>query len=499
MILERFKPSKVILASVFLTLLLVSDFAVSNLRSDVRKAFQDMTSMRNSTRAGAYKGQTAMHYTGGSYMERYPIRNYQIYSFQGPTVSAGCGGIDLFGGGFSHINSDQIKQAMANIAANAKGLVYKLGIDIVSAQLGSVLTEMQKAADDFKSLSINSCEAATAIVGGAHNIVTGAEMGCTSEMVKSGRASSYPEAVKLCRSGSEPMKPDEMDKGELDQMPLLGNLVWRSMTRTDLFNANGKANSEQALRYVLMSMIGTIIKITDSLEWLNWTLNDASYQGGAAVIYKGGMDASKLGEALNSLMYGGKVETLECTKLPPPSEFASHIYACAGMKKGETTISADDAFYNQVDSSIKALIDGLANDDQLTLDQEALLNSTSLPVWTLLASAYAAGGSNLANQHRSYLAEIIAREYMHSYLDALLSEVKKVVTEAGQQEDSAKSIVLENIDTVKNNLLQLKEQHEKSQNHVYTMLAQYESYRKVLISRVPSVSFEPKKHLGSGF
>ena len=43
-------------------------------------------------------------YTGGSLMMRAPGRNYPLATVQLPSLRAGCGGIDIYGGAFSFIN-----------------------------------------------------------------------------------------------------------------------------------------------------------------------------------------------------------------------------------------------------------------------------------------------------------------------------------------------------------------------------------------------------------
>lgn len=497
--LHLFNFKVLLIATSLFSVLVFSEVSTASLKNDVKSAFQDMTSMRNSTRAGVYKSQTAMHYSGGSYMERYPIRDYQIFSMQGPKFEAGCGGIDLTLGGFSHINSDEIKQMMANIAANSKGLVYKLGIDIVSAQLGGVISEMERIAAAMNELNINSCEAAEFLVGGAVEIAKTGEMGCVKQKMSSGNISNYLEAVKACRAGSQ---PDSTDPSKMDEAtsgtPMWGNLVWRSMAKTNLFGVNGKTD-EYTMRYVLMAMTGTALRKTESPIWNEWV--GPSYGEDAMVVHHwGGMSDAKLGEALNSFMYGGKVEMLECHKVHnSAAEARDNFLDCAGVKEGKATIGANDAFYNQVDAALKQLIEGMAEDKALGEEQQHLLSSTSLPIWALLASAHAAGGTNLAHSYRAYLSEIIAREYMHNFLTSMIGEVKKVINEGDSIViDDELQRITANIDKVMEKLRQMQQKHQNSQDHVYKLLAQHDAYKKVVISRIPT-NLDVQKLPNSGY
>ena len=75
---------------------------------DAMNSFWDDSSFNsNITNPSAYQGQSATYYNAGSLFARTNIKNIQLAAITLPSVSAGCGGIDAFMGGFSHINSDQ--------------------------------------------------------------------------------------------------------------------------------------------------------------------------------------------------------------------------------------------------------------------------------------------------------------------------------------------------------------------------------------------------------
>ena len=60
--------------------------------------FNDLGALGNVTSPGAFRGQAMNLYTGGGLMMRAPGRNYPLVNAQLPSLRAGCGGIDLFGG-----------------------------------------------------------------------------------------------------------------------------------------------------------------------------------------------------------------------------------------------------------------------------------------------------------------------------------------------------------------------------------------------------------------
>lgn len=95
--------------------------ASASIQSEMQSWFNEMGAYGNVTGAQVVQGQTTTVYTGGSMYMRTPIRNYQLASIAPPSIRGGCGGIDLFAGSFSFINSEQLTALLRNIANNAVG------------------------------------------------------------------------------------------------------------------------------------------------------------------------------------------------------------------------------------------------------------------------------------------------------------------------------------------------------------------------------------------
>ena len=95
---------------------------------EMKRLFKSFGADVNVNKGGAYKLQSGGYYTGGSIYTRFPSRNYQLASMQPPSINAGCGGIDIFAGSFSHINADQLVGAMRTAMSNAKGYAFNLSL-----------------------------------------------------------------------------------------------------------------------------------------------------------------------------------------------------------------------------------------------------------------------------------------------------------------------------------------------------------------------------------
>ena len=70
----------------------------AGIESDMANMFNSMGAATNYTEAGAFHGQSGSLYTGGSFSARTPVSNLSLGNIQLPSVNAGCGGIDIFGG-----------------------------------------------------------------------------------------------------------------------------------------------------------------------------------------------------------------------------------------------------------------------------------------------------------------------------------------------------------------------------------------------------------------
>ena len=78
-----------------------------DLNAEVNSMFDSLGAIGNYTQPGAFRGQTFNTYAGGNLFMRAPNKVYQLAAVQFPNAKAGCGGIDVFGGSFSHISAAQ--------------------------------------------------------------------------------------------------------------------------------------------------------------------------------------------------------------------------------------------------------------------------------------------------------------------------------------------------------------------------------------------------------
>jgi conjugative transfer pilus assembly protein TraH len=152
------------LIGTLITVLLASSTAIADVQSEMSSWFNSMGGYSNITGAQVVNGQTSTTYTGGNMFVRVPTQNYQLVSAQAPSVEGGCGGIDLFAGSFSFINSAQLTALFRNIGNNAVNYAFILAIKSASPEISDILSYLQDQASKLNGLNVNSCHAAEGIV-----------------------------------------------------------------------------------------------------------------------------------------------------------------------------------------------------------------------------------------------------------------------------------------------------------------------------------------------
>jgi conjugative transfer pilus assembly protein TraH len=134
----------------------------ADLNGEVTNMFNNLGALGNYTAPGAFKGQTFNTFAGGNLYLRSPNKTYQLAAVQFPSAKGGCGGIDLFGGSFSHISAAEFRNMLRNITAALPGIAFQLALEAVSPLLGG-LTKWAKGLETWiNNARVNSCETATA-------------------------------------------------------------------------------------------------------------------------------------------------------------------------------------------------------------------------------------------------------------------------------------------------------------------------------------------------
>lgn len=97
------------------------------------------------TKGGAFNSSQGRHWSGGSLsirVQQRPPRN--IATFTAPSISGGCGGIDIYGGGFNLISGDELVQMARGAMQGAAYYFFSMALKSLSAQAGNIADDLQK-------------------------------------------------------------------------------------------------------------------------------------------------------------------------------------------------------------------------------------------------------------------------------------------------------------------------------------------------------------------
>lgn len=382
----------------------VAGEASANIGSDVQGFFGDIN-YANVTAPGVYEGQTAGYFTGGSLYVRTPVRNYSLVNVQMPQFRAGCGGIDLFTGGFSFINATQFVQMLRNIGSNATSLAFMLALQVVSPQIKGVLAEINDWAQKFNQSQINSCQAAGAALGGALSLFGADESSCVVQRVSS-LGEDYATADTNCRNN-----PNNTGTTAAKPYFTTGNLAWKAMMPIDFFQ------NDTDLAQAVMNLTGTIIVTDGGAANPSPTIQRVASQLVTSA------DAAS-GNLVDVLLHGGTTPIYEC------SDATTDPGSCMSVSTAPTniTISASQALVPQVQTLLTSIVEKIQTDTPLSTQELGLIRSTSLPVYKYLTVSAALLGANSETDVLQY-SEIIGKDLLYAYLLDLL---KKVDTGAAQ-------------------------------------------------------------------
>ena len=225
-----------------------------------------------------FDNQKMGYMSGGSMSVRVPIKSISIASFDTPRIDAGCGGIDLFKGSFSFINTDEIVSLLRSIAQNAVGLLFQLAIQAVSQPISTLLNHFSDKIQQMNQMLRNTCEAANKLVslitdGSAQSQQSNSMMGQLNtiwggtgdafkkarEDFSEGLSKKWKNVFSKTGDNKSGGTGKTVEETELRKNKNYGNMAWKAMV-------NGKAHN---------TLFGSNSSRTDkeTIDILNLTMN----------------------------------------------------------------------------------------------------------------------------------------------------------------------------------------------------------------------------------
>lgn len=215
----------------------------------------------NVTKPGVVEGATRGVVTGGNVTVRNPIQSNVGWSFDPPSVAAGCGGIDLYGGNLSFPDKEQYVQMGRAIIGNIGGAAFRMALRQTCELCDSIMSSIQDTVNMLNFDNMSSCQIAQQMVEGTMD--NGNPFGFAADAGRRTAASwgqtsgKFQDYFSSYNSGKGKESPVNSALADPEMAAILqGNLVWNAMLETGALDWLG---STRAAREELMSLIGTVV------------------------------------------------------------------------------------------------------------------------------------------------------------------------------------------------------------------------------------------------
>ena len=364
-----------------------------DLNAEVNNMFNSLGAIGNYTAPGAFRGQTFNTYTGGSLFMRAPNKVYQLAAIQFPSARAGCGGIDVFGGSFSHISAAEFKNMLRNITAALPGIAFQLALESVSPLLGG-LTKWAKGLETWiNNARINSCETAKAIVSTAAEAAGfSSQEACSDLAIEMGLETDRDAARRRCATDRPGILASARSSGDANirnKAPFVGNLTWKALQRTGTY-------LDDQERELIMSIVGTVI----------------FYPEDAA------RDPEPVAPTITSisqLLYGQAADT--------GTNVTQHLLRCNNYTDCDVvTLNSSythTPFTARVETMMRSIADKIATRTAIPNNsaEVGFVNQTTEPVYKMLSIGATIPGSGLSDSLIAQYRDVIAADYAYVFLE----------------------------------------------------------------------------------
>ena len=343
----------------------------------------------------AYQGQQAGFYTMGNLSMRNPQQNIRLAGVQMPAISAGCGGIDIFTGGFSFINADQLVAEMKAVATNAVGYGFNLALKSLCPVCHTIMDQLQHIAQQVNASQINSCQAASALV----DSVAGAMDANNHQLCQDlgtyhGMFSDQVQGWAKCQAASTSTLAS-LPASDQAFIPTKKNIGWEAVKQI-----NGMTG-DQDFALMAMTMTGTVVE--------NCQTDNA---GGCTYSYiqPAGDDAG----LLTAMLDGGQFQAISC------DDYDACLNPTAGGRS--ININASSGFKAKVSALLVDMVSKIMSRQPLTSQEQVFLNMSPLPIYKM-ASVYTVSQGALAQNTLSGYTDLVATNVAIEFIKRSIQQI----------------------------------------------------------------------------
>lgn len=367
--------------------------------------------------AGYYKTQARGLYSLGSARVRFGGGNtIQPFNVRAPSISAGCGGIDMIFGGFSYLNFEFIVEKLKKIASAAPAFAFNIALSTLCKDCQTIMSELEKIANAINSMNFDTCQIAQSAVNwGARQlgIVKNSNLaqGVDDSWLKIG--DKMPSQIVSDFTNS--MNNMFNDKGEsVKEYLMQGSLIKKTMEVYNPIISSGKE-----FEYLTRSLIGDVVGETiDGAD-------PKTEEPFRLKVYLGKLDVRDFKEVL---LNGGKVKG---TKV----DYTEGGGTVKDVKFSDEEIKFDKGLKYIIKDKIQEIYNAMIANRSLSADQLKFINSVPIPLYRILNVAVLADadGQSLDLER---ISEIISLQIVNALITTILSDMSNMIASYKEQKGS---------------------------------------------------------------
>ena len=465
---------KIIALTALPFLMVMSGNSQSDVASDMTGFVNSAGGAVSTTPASIYQGQSRGYINGGRLFARVPQRSMQAMAFKAPKFTAGCGGIDAFGGSLSFISAGELVNTLKAIGSNAGSYALMLGLRTISSQIANTMETSFNWLQDKIGFDINSCEAAANVVGAGMSFFGDNDKEKNVCIIQSMESSGmdYSEAKAACTTGGGG-KTDVNTPAAKKLSFIDGNLVWMILDSSNMFT------TDNDMKRLAMSLTGTIVKRqVKTVAGVESTVSGDVDGQSKTEFYPSLMMTND--DILEALLYGKTINRYGCTDSMAGSS------GCKEVKTESWTITAANSLTTRTSNALMSLYDAVrlrTDPDAADIDFAA---ETSIPTMRIIRTAALMGNasSNLGIQIINDYSEQIAIELLSTYVNSIANGISAYSFENSYGEEGQK--LREGIAQVQGKLKGIRESANISLDKSIQIAQQMQHYERIIISAMPS-------------
>lgn len=360
----------------------------------------DWLEQRTTTSPNYFAGQERGYYAAGSFSTRWPSNNSYPLTFELPRIKSGCGGIDVFMGGMSFMNTEYLVDKLQGILSNAAAVAFDMGLKVLCEQCSNTIKNFEALADKLNSMQLDECTAGKELVG-----VVMDENGFHSAEVMKEKLGTAIKENKLSQGLSEMWDVITQEDQANNNVP----------QTDDVTRVTSGCNSEITTTFLsggsLLENVGDRMGIpADYVDLIRGLVGDVHLEGPANA-YRVSYVAP-------------------CSENNPDDIKAianGDVYAKSPYGSCSQITDANRDLVEYVSQTLTSIADKIAGKGALSPDEQTFLESTPLSALPILKTAV---GTNMRDATIAGLADITAKAYSLQMLSDLYVRAETIARKA---------------------------------------------------------------------